>query len=425
MKNFLSSHSKKILMGIHQLLPVNVREPIVQLILWVRQVVDENIPSLSESSKSQPWIGRVNAAQKLVVVLSGIPFAERSNQRPLNIAKLFASKGHIVLFVRWQWHIADFDHRDDEQVYPNVWQVSQSKFERVIRRKWLHSFDVEKLLYVSFPSESNADLAFKSRLQGFKIWYDIMDEWEAFSHLGQAPWYKDRIEEELCNSSDWLSAVSPALVKKFQHLRQDIDLVPNGYSPELLNPKAPIPGVENGKIADTRRMVGYVGHLTEAWFDWELVIEIAKQNPQIVFEIIGFGVSPNIRSQVVEIGNIRLVGSVDPGKLRFYAERWDYAILPFREGELARAVDPIKIYEYIHFNLRTFVTGVEAVKTYPGVFFSSRENASESFTSFLELGTRLTSQETLEFLSSATWNERLSKLVEKKRIDIGIWRLYA
>ena len=42
----------------------------------------------------------------------------------------------------------------------------------------------------------------------------------------------------------------------------------------------------DGKAA-VRKKVGYFGHLTASWFDWDSLIEIAKSRPKYHFEIIG------------------------------------------------------------------------------------------------------------------------------------------
>ena len=59
-------------------------------------------------------------------------------------------------------------------------------------------------------------------------------------------------------------------------------LSPNAYDPDFLTP---------GYMPRLSEIVkiGYFGHLTERWFDWEALLWIARQRREYLFEIIGHG----------------------------------------------------------------------------------------------------------------------------------------
>src|SRR5690606_34034329 len=91
---------------------------------------------------------------------------------------------------------------------------------------------------------------------------------------------------------------------------------------------------------------------------------------------------------------------------------WSHGIIPFVEGELARAVDPIKIYEYLYYGLQTFVTGIEHLQTYPGVTWSPKIEAIENFGRFINC--RESSADEIDrFLEHTTWAARFDKLLSK------------
>ena len=68
-----------------------------------------------------------------------------------------------------------------------------------------------------------------------------------------------------------------------------------------------------------------------------LLRETARRRSDLRFEVIGFGEPPGVEVP----GNVRLLGAVPHELLAQHALRWDVATVPFREGPLARAVDPI------------------------------------------------------------------------------------
>lgn len=364
------------------------------------------------------WVHQANQANRLLVITSGFPFDELVNQRPINAAKHFANAGYTVLFVRWQWNAADVDHRDGREVFEGVIQVPLIEWNsEVLSGRPLFKAK-DKLFCINLPAATHAQQVYNLRKNGFYIWYDCMDDWEEFSREGQAPWFKEHVELDLVAGSDLVTCVTGELASKFADIRTDIRVSPNGYYPhllgELLRP-------ENA-LKETK--VGYFGHLTESWFDWEMVFQLAEANPNCIFEIIGYGQGNSIDSELSKYPNLQYIGKVEPKLLSKYVNSWSHAILPFREGKLSRAVDPIKIYEYIHFGLRTFVTGVSSVREYPGVYFSTRNDAQDSFGDFIENRENLSPEQREVFLKESTWTSRFMKVQAWKDAHKGLATYY-
>src|SRR5579871_7061114 len=160
-----------------------------------------------------------------------------------------------------------------------------------------------KVYFCTLPSPSLVDVVRPLRAAGYHIHYDIMDDWEGFHRGGEAPWFSAPVEQEIVNISDTVTAVSEKLVRKFSHLRSDIALVRNGYLPSAL-------GCEQFLAAHTplagRKTVGYFGHFSDAWFDWDAVIHAAKTLPDVDFELIGWAVSEPTRRRLEGLANLRL-----------------------------------------------------------------------------------------------------------------------
>ncbi|MCG8515466.1 MAG: glycosyltransferase, partial [Halanaerobiales bacterium] len=92
------------------------------------------------------------------------------------------------------------------------------------------------------------------------------------------------------------------------------------------------------------RIIGYFGAIA-GWFDVELVSKVANQMPDTELVLIG-EVSTDI-SKLSRVTNISLLGEKPYSTLPDYLAYFDLAIIPFRQNELTRLTDPVKIYEYL------------------------------------------------------------------------------
>ena len=112
-------------------------------------------------------------------------------------------------------------------------------------------------------------------------------------------------------------------------------------------------------------MIGYFGHLSDAWFDWETVFHAARVRPELEFELIGYVISDRSLMRLRSFPNMRYVGLVPQNGLHRYVRKWWAGMIPFQTSTLSAAVDPLKVYEYLHFGVPTVVTGIPGVAGYP------------------------------------------------------------
>lgn len=320
---------------------------------------------LPASDAGLDWIALVDAAGKVAIVPSAFEFEELANQRPINLAKYLAGRGYTVLFAAWQWSRDERLSKSNQQVHPGIWQIDlYSLIDNV--GKLARRQDPSSIYVLTLPAPELVNLHQAVRRSGFAVVYDILDEWEAFNAVGQAPWYSKAHEHEAVMAADVVAAVSPPLTAKFGHLRGDMHVIGNGYTPAVL-------GLDNkfcaaGARNDGKQLrIGYFGHLTDAWFDWGLVLDAARQLPDCRFEIIGYGEPQWVRDAASQVPNLTLLGKVPPSDLWKHARHWHAGLAPFRPGPLAVAIDPIKVYEYIYLGLPTVCTGIPHLADLPGV----------------------------------------------------------
>jgi len=266
----------------------------------------------------------------------------------------------------------------------------------------------QPLFLSTLPNPELVEAARTLRAGNWHIHYDIMDDWEEFHRAGEAPWYAAPLEQELVTISDTASAVSSRLTAKFAGLRSGIVEVRNGYDPAALGcrqfaaARAPL---------ERPKTVGYFGHLSDGWFDWEAVLEAARKLSDVEFELIGYGLSDRSRARLAGLANVRFPGLVAQSDLHRYARKWWAGIIPFRSSDLSAAADPLKIYEYLHLGLPAVVTGVSGIADYPLVHYAADR------TGFISAIERIEDRppdpslaEAAEFLKGCTWEARLAKL---------------
>ena len=92
-------------------------------------------------------------------------------------------------------------------------------------------------------------------------------------------------------------------------------------------------------------VVGYFGALAE-WFDTELIIALALNNPTIRFEVIGLVSDSRITRDLALYSNVTFFGEVPNEELPSLITKWSAGLIPFKLSALIEATNPVKMYEY-------------------------------------------------------------------------------
>ena len=189
--------------------------------------------------------------------------------------------------------------------------------------------------------------------------FDAIDDWESVSvyrQLGQ------RIRsgyDTVMEHADIIYTVSTQLQKKFQersktsHVRH----LPNGVDPQLFRLPAEPPSVRQGTRKNRRRVLTYVGVLSER-VDLDLIEKISRDWPQCSFQLIG----PMSRAveqrwtELQKIPNLEWKGLVHHSKIPDILRSSDVLLMPHMESSLSLSMDPLKMYEYL-------TTGLPIVST--------------------------------------------------------------
>jgi hypothetical protein len=166
--------------------------------------------------------------------------------------------------------------------------------------------------------------------------YDAMDNYPAF-YRGWSRLAIANRELKVIKGVSTILASSSAIQDRMRRLAPDVRLVMNACAVDRL---PPVPESCSFKNRETP-VIGYVGTIG-AWFDWKLVIALARADLNINFRLVG----PVYASPPALPHNISLEPPVShPDALRAMT-RFTAGLIPFKETPLTSSVDPIKYYEY-------------------------------------------------------------------------------
>lgn len=299
-----------------------------------------------------------NIAKGIIFLDSAFDFDPNRNQRPIALAKGFLQEGYIVCLIRYQWNRKDVSKADFGVFYGKVFQIPKYTFIDYLKKNQIDLLLSTKLFIINIPDQDKLELFPLLRKNSFSICYDIMDFWEGFHKEGMAIWYTPEVEKFSILNSDFVTAVSPALVDMFSHIRK-VYLVSNGVWGKGMD-------LNSSKIKKENNTyhIGYFGHLTEKWFDWNLIIKLANDK-RFFIHIIGEGISPIILDEIKKIENIKYYGYIPKPDLKEVISAFQVGIIPFIPGVLSNSVDPLKVYEYLQYGIPTVSTGIPHLNNYP------------------------------------------------------------
>ena len=170
-------------------------------------------------------------------------------------------------------------------------------------------------------------------------------------------------EARLAGKADLLIATSRALFDSKRYLCRRAIHVPHGVDFEHFatadrSRRASIP---DDIAALTRPILGFWG-LIQDWVDVELLAGIARIRPDWSLVLIG-DIATDV-SQLNGLANVHFLGRRPYRALPHYAEAFDIGIIPFKLNDLTRAVNPIKLREYLAAGLPVVSTPLPEVEAY-------------------------------------------------------------
>ena len=290
----------------------------------------------------------------------------------------------------------------------NLWQFSREYIPEVIYQVCKKRKEKNIFICSAVPDHiglSSIDLA---KSYNWHTLYEIRDDMEDLNRVGLCKWYNDILEMHAVRRCSYITTVSPRLKQKALLLgasSNKVKIIQNGIDQEFLDKAAPYRTLSaiQTKQAFSRK-IGYIGNLTASWFDWEVVIHTAKLHPEWEFEMIGFGMPDFLKLS----SNIQIVGPVSRIECIDIAKHWRVGLIPFKPSKLSRAIDPLKLWEYLALGLYVLSAPMGSVDTSPLTkIYTSPSNFEEQLISLMDEVTTTNDIEMLEkYLAASVWEKR-------------------
>lgn len=347
-----------------------------------------------------------------------------------------------IMGIDWEWiyqrpqAIAGYLSRDYEvtAAYPvKIWDRIRTGNKNGIRDTEEENADIRRLKLWVFPFQRKsrmigriADQYRRFRLKGYQQYeyiyvsdplaieyipedyrglliYDCIDE-----HGQMCPDENMRrrvVKDEglLLQRSDIIIVTSQNLLQKKTKLcGKKINLVRNGTE------CAKICEVK-GAVIKKRYAIGYTGTIAE-WFDRGLIERSARKHRDLEYHLIG----PSDAPCQTENRNVIYDGVVGHAVLRYHVKDYDCLIMPFMVNEVVKAVDPVKLYEYVAFGkciISVYYDELEYFREFV-YFYHTEEEYDILIRELVRQGFPPKYNETQqkEFLERNSWQERYKNI---------------
>ena len=377
------------------------------------------LPDTAEFSSTAPAVRRLYD----VVIFAIFDFEFRF-QRPQQIAAQFARLGHRVFWVSPARFLPE-SHPEFYEAVPlreRIWEVrlrgvrpdlyggqmtpqNADSYGQSLEGLYQDFHISESCAILQFPYWRQAGLKLRDRF-GARVVYDCMDDWQNWTAEPRISAYNLAEESELVRECDVLAVSSQQFFNRHRAAGLRPLLVRNGADFEFFS----IPR-QNNLLADVvNPIVGYYGAIAD-WFDIELLIEVARSRPQYSFVIIGQVHEVDI-STLRELPNVHLLGEKNYREIPQYLAHFDVCIIPFRLNSLTKAVDPVKLYEYLSQGKPVVATGMDELPKDVDLLYIAA-NAGD-FAKKIDCGLAeadpARTRRRIEFAQSNTWSKRCQDL---------------
>jgi glycosyltransferase involved in cell wall biosynthesis len=230
---------------------------------------------------------------------------------------------------------------------------------------WLFTPDVPELI---------------DRLDAEKVIYYCVDDFAAFDGFNVE--LVTELERKTVAAADVVIASSQTLYDRRRREHPDTHLVPHGVDFEHFASAGRIP--RDRLPADMREIpkpiLGYFGLISD-YVDLDLIAAAARRRPEWSFVLVG---SLRCAADVLDgLGNVYLLGGKPYEELPGYARGFDVGLIPFRMNRLTRAVNPIKLREYLAAGLPVVSSPMPEVLRY-----SPAVQTAETIEEFIEACSR-------------------------------------
>lgn len=331
-------------------------------------------------------------------------------QRPHVIAEYLSRDYEVTVAYPvkiWDRHISKNMEREPKTIQKlRIWVFPFQRKSRLIgriadgyKRSLLKNYQQYAYIYISYPMDIEY---IPDDYRGVLI-YDCIDDYE---QMCSNEYLKRRVRQDekvLLQRSSIVFVSSQYLWKKKANIcKTNPNLIRNGTGFQKIF------DVKQAQIKK-RYLVGYIGTIAE-WFDYDLVRANCRKHKELEYHLIG----PNLTYGQTEDDGIIYDGIIEHDNLQLHVKDYDCMIMPFIVNEIVKAVDPVKLYEYIAFGkciISVYYEELECFRDYV-YFYTTWEEYDELTSHLINQGfpPKYDKEQQELFLAENSWGERYQKI---------------
>ena len=347
---------------------------------------------------------RLASVRGMFIVLSGVPIDDTGGgARCTQLALELLRQGFLVVFIH-KFPKYESTSLDLKIGHPNLFHYALTEFDwKAFCRaegQWLD----DKLLaaLVEFPLRDFLPTIREIRAHHGIVVYDLLDAWE--TSLGGS-WYAPPAENEIIRASQVLIATSPVLVERLKKSTgRTVACLPNAVNHRLFDPHLRHPRPADLPVGEWTAL--YTGALWGEWFDWDLLVAIARKYPSANVVVIG-----DYHGQCTWAPpNLFFLGLKAHQELPAYVAHADVTIIPWKIGALTQATSPLKLYESLAMCKPVVAPDLEPLRDLPGVWLA--RDAAEFLARIDEArAAAFPAAEVERLIDAHNWQARVERLV--------------
>lgn len=347
---------------------------------------------------------RFREVRGVVFILAGVPIHDTGGgSRGAQLALELLRQNYLVVYLN-KFKSYESVNLGLRIAHPNLllydladfsWEAFHSKYAEILASKPAGAL-------LEFPLADFLPLVKRLRQVGAGIAYDLLDDWD--TQLGST-WYTEEVEKEVVSASDVLIATAPLLVERLERQSgRPVAFLPNAVNLRLFDCQRAY--LRPDDLPGEDKMITYVGALWGEWFDWDLLLEVARHNRDAAVVVIG-----DYRGQCPSTEpNLHFLGLKPQASLPAYLANSSVAIIPWKVNKITRATSPLKLYEYLAMNVPVVVPDLPPLYDIPYVFLS------ESPAEFLKniqaaMGATVDPELLQAYVRAHSWEHRVEQLV--------------
>ena len=225
--------------------------------------------------------------------------------------------------------------------------ITQSLFRRMLDRTLRRCGMSRPIIWLSRP----AMVRLIGHCDEKMAIYHVVDEYSAYGI--KTDQQKSRIrtlEQQLLQAADMAVVVSRQLLETKRPFNERTYLIPNGVDFSLFQKhldRTAAPPEDLARLPGPR--IGYSGLVGER-LDLPLLTSLARKRPDASLVFIGAVNDKDCKKELAALQaqpNVHFLGRKPVDQVPDYLHALDVCLIPYRAGEEAQNIDPLKLYDYL------------------------------------------------------------------------------